>query len=244
MISRPALPLVRSLRSIARDHHDKLAAVLRIVGDDVQEETSRWRGAGRATRTSSTSLREPRPGPAAGLGHRARPRHGPRQPTSSGRNLLPEGRRGRPTLPIFVLSFAGTVFLTMIFRSPMFSAIAVSGAATAAPDPAGGQPGRPSTPDLVHGASRLIAFGISYWTPDPRGRLRHRPEPEALASPLWAAGRAKAKFARTLSILTRQHADLSTLKVVRPIARQQQGARTGHRRRPLWVEEGISLSGP
>lgn len=117
------LPLVRSLRSIGRDHHDKkLAGILQAVGDDVQKGESLAGALGRhphifdevfvslvMTGEVSGTLDQVMDHTAAYL-ERA--------------ELLRLKVEAALRYPLFVLSFAGVVFLTMIFKIvPMFSAI-------------------------------------------------------------------------------------------------------------------------
>ncbi|MFN8586245.1 MAG: type II secretion system F family protein [Candidatus Eisenbacteria bacterium] len=240
------LPLVRSLRSIARDHHDrKLAAVLQVVGDDVQKGESLASALARhphifdevfvslvQTGEVSGTLDQVMEHTAAYL-ERA--------------ELLRLKVEAALRYPVFVLSFAGVVFLTMIFKIvPMFSSIyarfkvqlplptrillAVSGAATR------------NAPLVVAGLA-LIGFGIAYWARTPRGRLLV--DRAKLNFPLFGPlirMYAVTKFARTLGILTQSGTQiLSALKVMRPVPGNKVLERGIDDVRSQ-VEEGISLS--
>ncbi len=240
------LPLVRSLRSIARDHHDKkLASILQAVGDDVQKGDSLAGALGRhphvfdevfvslvQTGEVSGTLDQVMDHTAAYL-ERA--------------ELLRLKVEAALRYPIFVLTFAGMVFLTMIFKIvPMFSAIyarfkvqlplptrillAVSQGAT-------------QNAPLVLGVLALVAFGITYWTRTPRGRFVI--DRAKLNFPLFGPlirMYAITKFARTLGILTQSGTQiLSALKVMRPVPGNKVLERGIDDVRSQ-VEEGISLS--
>lgn len=240
------LPLVRSLRSIARDHHDKkLAAVLQLVGDDVQKGESLAGALGRhphifdevfvslvQTGEVSGTLDQVMEHTAAYL-ERA--------------ELLRLKVEAALRYPVFVLTFAGMVFLTMIFKIvPMFSSIyarfkvqlplptrvllGVSQAAT-------------HNAPLVLGVLALIGFGIAYWARTPSGRLLI--DRAKLNFPLFGPlirMYAVTKFARTLGILTQSGTQiLSALKVMRPVPGNKVLERGIDDVRSQ-VEEGISLS--
>lgn len=240
------LPLVRSLRSIARDHHDKkLAAVLQIVGDDVQKGESLAGALARHPHVfDEVFVSLVQTGEVSGtldlvMDHTAA--------YLERAELLRLKVEAALRYPIFVLTFAGMVFLTMIFKIvPMFSAIyarfkvqlplptrillAVSqGATQHAP--------------IVLGLLALIAFGISYWTRTARGRLVI--DRAKLNFPLFGPlirMYAITKFARTLGILTQSGTQiLSALKVMRPVPGNKVLERGIDDVRSQ-VEEGISLS--
>lgn len=117
------LPLVRAMRSIARDHHDRrLAKVLQAVGDDVQKGESLAAALGRHPYVfDEVFVSLVQTGELSGtldhvMDHTA--------------NYLERAEVLRLRVeaalryPIFVLTFAALVFLAMIFKIvPMFSAI-------------------------------------------------------------------------------------------------------------------------
>jgi type IV pilus assembly protein PilC len=117
------LPMVRSLRSIARDHHDaKLAVILGHVGDDVQKGDSLGNALARHPHIfDDVFVSLVQTGEVSGtldvvMDHTAA--------------YLERGEALRLKVeaalryPLFVLSFAGLVFLAMLFKIvPMFSAI-------------------------------------------------------------------------------------------------------------------------
>ena len=117
------LPLVRAMRSIARDHRDKrLAVVLQAVGDDVQKGESLAGAISRHPHVfDDVFVSLVQTGELSGtldhvMDHTA--------------NYLERAEVLRLRVeaalryPIFVLTFAGLVFLAMIFKIvPMFSAI-------------------------------------------------------------------------------------------------------------------------
>jgi type IV pilus assembly protein PilC len=240
------LPLVRSMRSIARDHYDpKLAVVLEAVGDDVQKGVSLGDAMARHPHVfDEVFVSLVRTGETSGtldavMDHTA--------------NYLERAENLRLKVeaalryPIFVMTFAVLVFLAMLFKIvPMFSAIyarfrvqlplptrillAVSHEAAA-------------HAALWLAVAILAWIGISYWARTEQGRFRL--DAIKLNLPLFGPlvrMYAITKFARTLGILTESGTHiLGALKVMRPVPGNKVLER-GIDDVRAQVEEGVSLS--
>jgi type IV pilus assembly protein PilC len=117
------LPLVRAMRSIARDHYDRhLAEVLQAVGDNVQKGESLGMALGRHPQVFDEVF--------VSLVHTGEASGTLDQVMDHTANYLERAEVLRLKVeaalryPIFVLTFAGLVFLAMILKIvPMFSAI-------------------------------------------------------------------------------------------------------------------------
>lgn len=240
------LPLVRAMRSIARDHHDKhLAKVLQTVGDDVQKGESLAAALARHPRIFDEVLVSlVLTGELSGtldhvLDHTA--------------NYLERAEVLRLRVeaalryPIFVMTFALLVFLAMIFKIvPMFSAIyerfrvqlplptrvllAVSQFAT--------------RNVFLFIALGLVAWMFAWaWARSERGRFTI--DRLKLNLPLFGpliGMYAVTKFSRTLGILVGSGTQILTaLKVMRPVPGNKVLERGIDEVREQ-VEEGVSLS--
>jgi len=240
------LPLVRSLRSIARDHHDeRLAAVLQTVSDDVAKGGSLGAALARhplifdevfvslvETGEVSGTLDQIMEHTAAYL-ERA--------------EVLRLKVEAALRYPIFVLTFAAMVFLAMLFKIvPMFSAI-YARFRVKLPLPTRVLLGisHAATSNLLPfiGLILVIWIGATAWARTERGRLAI--DTAKLNLPLFGPlirMYAITKFARTLGMLTSSGTQiLSALKVMRPVPgnklleRGIDGVRSQ-------VTQGISLS--
>lgn len=240
------LPLVRAMRSIARDHHDKrLAKVLQQVGDDVQKGESLAAALGRHPHVfDEVFVSLVQTGELSGtLDHVLEHTASYLERAEVLRLRVEAALR----YPIFVLSFAVLVFLAMIFKIvPMFSAIyerfrvqlplptrillAVSQFAT-------------------HNLLLFIALSVGLaslswiWARSPQGRFTL--DRLKLNFPLFGpliGMYAVTKFSRTLGILIGSGTQILTaLRVMRPVPGNRVLERGIDRVREQ-VEEGISLS--
>lgn len=240
------LPLVRSLRSIGRDHHDKkLAEVLQAVGDDVQKGESLAGALARHPHVfDEVFVSLVQTGEVSGtldvvMEHTAA--------YLERAELLRLKVEAALRYPIFVLSFAGLVFMTMIFKIvPMFSAI-YARFKVQLPLPTrilmGVSQTATQNAPLVLGLLALSAMAVSYWARTERGRFFI--DRAKLNFPLFGPlirMYAITKFARTLGILTNSGTQiLSALKVMRPVPGNKVLERGIDDVRSQ-VEEGISLS--
>jgi type IV pilus assembly protein PilC len=240
------LPLVRSLRSIARDHHDaKLAVILEAVADDVQKGESLGAALGRHPHVfDEVFVSLVQTGEISGtldvvMEHTA---------TYLERaEVLRLKVESALRYPIFVLTFAGLVFTVMLFKIvPMFASIY----------------GRfkvelplPTRVLLVistvatHNILPLLALALLLWaslltwarTEEGRMRIDHVKLNFPLFGPLVRMY-AITKFARTLGILTGSGTQiLSALKVMRPVPGNKVLER-GIDDVRAQVEGGVSLS--
>jgi len=240
------LPMVRSLRSIARDHHDaRLAVVLDHVGDDVQKGDSLGNALARHPHVfDDVFVSLVQTGEVSGtldvvMDHTA----GYLERAEALRLKVEAALR----YPIFVLSFAGLVFLAMIFKIvPMFSAIYARFRV---------QLPLPTrillwvSQEAVHRAPLWLAIGIlawvviANWARTEQGRLVV--DRAKLNLPLFGPlirMYAITKFARTLGILTASGTQiLGALKVMKPVPGNKVLER-GIDDVRAQVEEGISLS--
>jgi type IV pilus assembly protein PilC len=240
------LPLVRSLRSIARDHHDpKLAVVLAQVADDVQKGESLGNALSRHPHIfDEVFVSLVQTGEASGtldavMDHTA--------------NYLERAEALRLKVeaalryPIFVMTFAVVVFLAMLFKIvPMFSAIYArfrvqlplpTRILLALSQEAASHAG------LWLALAILAWIALSYWARTERGRFAL--DGAKLNLPLFGPlvrMYAITKFARTLGILTESGTHiLGALKVMRPVPGNKVLER-GIDDVRAQVEEGISLS--
>ena len=240
------LPLVRALRSIARDHHDhRLAAILEHVCDDVQKGESLATALNRhpeafgevfvslvQTGEVSGSLDEVLD-QTAGYLERA--------------ELLRLKVEAALRYPTFILSFAGTVLLAMFFKIiPMFSDI-YSRFRVQLPAPTrlllGMSHALTSHALAVLLLVGLAAAGVSAWLRTEEGRLRV----DALKFRVPMFGPlvrlyAMTRYARTLGILIGSGTNiLYALRVLRPVPGNRMVAKGIDRVRAA-VEGGASLS--
>lgn len=240
------LPLVRALRSIARDHHDRrLAAILQTVGDDVQKGDSLAASLGRHPHVFDevfVSLVET--GEVSGTLDTVMEQTASYLERAEVLRLKVEAAL---RYPIFVLTFAAVVFLVMLFKIvPMFSSI-YSRFKVQLPLPTRVLLGVSQI--ASHNALPLLALAIiawiaiAAWARTDAGRLAI--DGSKLKMPLFGPlvrMYAITKFARTLGILTASGTQiLHALKVMRPVPgnkvleRGIESVRNG-------VEEGVSLS--
>jgi type IV pilus assembly protein PilC len=240
------LPLVRSLRAIARDHHDaRLSALLGQVADDVQKGDS----LGAALRRHPHAFDEVfvslvETGEVSGtldvvLEHTA--------------TYLERAETLRLKVeaalryPIFVMTFAVLVFLAMLFKIvPMFSAI-YARFRVELPLPtrvllAMSQEAAGHAP-LWFAIGLLTWLAVAAWSRSERGRLAV--DGAKINLPLFGPlvrMYAITKFARTLGILTQSGTHiLGALRVMRPVPGNKVLER-GIDDVRAQVEEGISLS--
>lgn len=216
------LPLVRSLRSISRDHHDrKLAAVIERVADDVQKGDS----------LSAALAKHPgafdevfvslvQTGELGGTLDRIMDQTATYLEKAEHLRLKVEAALRYPT---FVFTFAGLILMAMILKIiPMFSDIYQRF-----------RVGLPLPTQMLLSASRLIidnfliaailgigvVLGVWYWAQTDTGRLwlDHAKLRLPLFGPLIRMY-AVTKFARTLGILTASGTQiLHALRVMRPV---------------------------
>jgi type IV pilus assembly protein PilC len=240
------LPLVRALRSIARDHHDRrLSGILVQVTDDVQKGDALATALGRHPRAFgevfvslvqtgevSGSLDDVL-GQTAGYLERA--------------ELLRLKVEAALRYPTFILSFAGAVLLAMFFKIvPMFSDIysrfkvqlpaptrlllAISGALT-------------HNLLLVLFIGGFAGFALAMWLRSEDGKVRF----DALKFQVPLFGSlvrmyAMTRYARTLGILVGSGTNiLHALRVLRPVPGNRMVARAVDSVRTQ-VEGGASLS--
>lgn len=240
------LPLVRAMRSIARDHHDKrLAEVLQIVGDDVQKGDSLATALSRHPHVfDDVFVSLVQTGEISGtLDHVMEHTASYLERAEVLRLRVEAALR----YPIFVLTFAGLVFLAMIFKIvPMFSAIyerfrvqlplptrvllAISQFAT--------------RNLLLFIALVLLVWLVSWnWARSERGRIAL--DRMKLNLPLFGpliGMYAITKFSRTLGILVGSGTQILTaLKVMRRVPGNKVLERGVDEVREQ-VEEGVSLS--
>lgn len=240
------LPLVRAMRSIARDHHDRnLARVLQTVGDDVQKGESLATALGRHPHVfDEVFVSLVHTGEMSGtldhvMDHTA--------------NYLERAEVLRLRVeaalryPVFVMTFAVLVFLAMIFKIvPMFSAIYARFRVEL-----------PLPTRMLLAASQfatnnallfmllgiLLWLGAWVWARSESGRLTL--DRLKLNLPLFGSligMYAVTKFSRTLGILIGSGTQILTaLKVMRPVPGNKVLERGIDEVREQ-VEEGVSLS--
>ncbi|MEO5989919.1 MAG: type II secretion system F family protein [Candidatus Eisenbacteria bacterium] len=240
------LPLVRSLRSIARDHHDKrLAEVLEGVGDEVQKGES----------LASALARHPRifdevfvslvhTGEISGSLDVVMDQTASYLERAEILRLKVEAALRYPT---FVLSFAFMVFMAMILKIiPMFATI-YSRFKVELPLPTrmllGFSQAIANNAALVLLGLLLLGIALWYWARTEEGR--YRLDRMKFDLPLFGdliRMYAITKFSRTLGILTSSGTQILTaLKIMRPVPGNkvlERGIDVVRQR----VEEGISLS--
>jgi type IV pilus assembly protein PilC len=240
------LPLVRALRSIARDHHDsRLATILEQVGDDVQKGESLAGSLGRhpeafsevfvslvQTGEVSGSLDEVLD-QTAGYFERA--------------ELLRLKVEAALRYPTFILTFAGCILVAMFFKIiPMFADI-YSRFRVQLPAPTrlllGMSHALTSHALLVGVLLALGGFALVSWLRTEDGRLRF--DAMKFRVPLFGPLvrlYAMTRYARTLGILLGSGTNiLYALKVLRPVPGNRVVAR-GIDQVRTQVEGGASLS--
>ena len=240
------LPLVRAMRSIARDHHDKrLAKVLQQVGDDVQKGESLAAALGRHPHVfDEVFVSLVQTGELSGtLDHVLEHTASYLERAEVLRLRVEAALR----YPIFVLSFAVLVFLAMIFKIvPMFSAIYERFRVQL-----------PLPTRILLTVSQfathnvllfiVLAAGLAslswVWARSAQGRLAL--DGLKLNFPLFGpliAMYAVTKFSRTLGILIGSGTQILTaLRVMRPVPGNRVLERGIDRVREQ-VEQGVSLS--
>jgi len=240
------LPLVRALRSIARDHHDpRLSSMLEQVCDDVQKGDSLAKALSRHPRAFSdvfVSLVETGEvsgsldsvlGQTAGYFERA--------------EMLRLKVEAALRYPTFILSFAGVVLAAMFFKIvPMFSDI-YSRFRVTLPAPTRMLLGISSA--LTHNALAVLlitlfaGLGLFLWLRTDEGRTRF----DALKFRIPLFGSlvsmyAMTRYARTLGILVSSGTNiLYALRVLRPVPGNRMVARAVDQVRAQ-VEGGASLA--
>ena len=216
------LPLVRSLRSISRDHYDrKLAAVLEDVADSVQKGDSLSSALARHPGTFDEVLVSlVATGEMSGTLDRIMDQTAAYMERAEMLRLRVEAAL---RYPVFVLSFAILVLCAMVLKIiPMFAGIYDR---FRVPLPL---PTRVLlfTSKLVTGHLPIVALavaigGVIAWTWAQSERGRHRIDQAKFAVPLFGPliqMYAVTKFARTLSILTASGTQiLHSLRVMRPV---------------------------
>jgi type IV pilus assembly protein PilC len=240
------LPLVRSLRSIARDHHDRrLATLLDAVAEDVQKGESLSSALGKHPAAfDEVFVSLVHTGEISGTLDRIMEQTASYLERAEGLRLKVEAALRYPT---FVLTFAGLVLLAMVLKIiPMFANIyqrfrvplplptrvllGISGTITA------------NIPIFLL-AALLVVLGIWSWSQTEQGRLwidRGKFQMPIFGSLVRMY--AITKFARTLSILTASGTQiLYALKVMRPVPGNKVLERGIDAVRAR-VEQGVSLS--
>jgi type IV pilus assembly protein PilC len=240
------LPLVRSLRSIGRDHHDRrLAAIIERVGDDVQKGESLSSALGRHPEAfDEVFVSLVNTGEISGTLDTILEQTATYLEKAEGLRLKVEAALRYPT---FVLSFAAVVLAAMLIKIiPMFASIY---ARFKVPLPLPTQ--------MLLGASRLVTGNLLlvvplavlgwltlwYWSQTEPGRLAM--DRAKFRLPIFGnliRMYAITKFARTLGILTSSGTQiLYALKVLKPVPGNkvlEQGIEYVRSR----VEEGVALS--
>jgi type IV pilus assembly protein PilC len=240
------LPLVRSLRSIARDHYDKkLRVMLEKVADDVQKGES----------LSSAMAKHPgafnevfvslvHTGEISGTLDRIMDQSATYMERAETLRLKVEAALRYPT---FILSFATLILIVMVVKIvPMFSGIYQR---FRVPLPLPTRillmMSRAVTDNLliVIGLTAAALIGLWYWVQTDQGR--YRVDQAKLRLPLFGnliRMYAVTKFARTLGILTASGTQiLYALKVMRPVPGNKVMERGIEQIRAL-VQQGTSLS--
>ncbi len=240
------LPLVRSLRSIARDHHDaKLAVVLEQVADDVQKGQSLGEALGRHPHVfDEVFVSLVQTGEASGTLDAVMDHTAAYLERAEVLRLKVEAAL---RYPIFVLTFAVLVFLAMLFKIvPMFSAI-YARFRVQLPLPtrillAVSQEVASRAP-LWIAVGAIVWMAVVWWSKTDRGRFAI--DRAKLNLPLFGPlvrMYAVTKFARTLGILTESGTHiLGALKIMRPVPGNKV-LEHGIDDVRAQVEEGISLS--
>jgi type IV pilus assembly protein PilC len=240
------LPLVRSLRSISRDHYDRrMAGVLATVADDVQKGDA----------LSAALARHPavfddvfvslvRTGEVSGTLDRIMDRTATYQERAEALRLKVEAALRYPT---FVFSFAGLVLAAMLLKIiPMFSKIYAN---FRVPLPLPTRmllaASNAVTHNLLAFSTVLAVGGVALWQWGRTERGRLVLDSLKLKAPLF--GRliemyAVSKFARTLGILTASGTQiLYALKVMRAVPGNKVLER-GIDQIRMEVEQGTSLA--
>jgi type IV pilus assembly protein PilC len=240
------LPLVRSLRSIARDHHDrKLAAVLDSVGDEVQKGQSLAAAlSAHPAVFDEVFVSLVHTGEVSGTLDRVMDQTAGYLERAEILRLKVEAAL---RYPIFVLSFAGFIITIMLLKIiPMFSGIyARFGVELPLPTRILLKTSQILTGNLLIflALALLGAFFAWYWASTERGR--YRIDYIKFNLPLFGdliRMYAITKFARTLGILTTSGTQiLGALKIMRPVPGNKVLERGIDDVRGQ-VEEGISLS--
>ena len=240
------LPLVRSLRSIARDHHDKkLQTVLHEVSDDVQKGESLAVALGRHPGIfDEVFVSLVHTGEVSGTLDVVMDQTATYLERAEILRLKVEAAL---RYPIFVLTFAGLVFMAMILKIvPMFSGI-YARFRVQLPLPTRILLTVSQTVShnflLVLALGLLAWFALYSWARTEEGQ--YRIDRVKFGMPLFGdliRMYAVTKFARTLGILTSSGTQiLSALKVLRPVPGNKVLERGIDSVRQQ-VEEGVSLS--
>ena len=240
------LPLVRSLRSIARDHHDKhLAAILQGVGDDVQKGESLAAALGRHSGIfDEVFVSLVHTGEVSGSLDVVMDQTASYLERAEVLRLKVEAALRYPT---FVLTFAFMVFMAMILKIiPMFATI-YSRFKVELPLPTrillSFSQAVANNALLVLLGLILAGIGLWYWARTEEGH--YRIDKAKFDLPLFGdliRMYAITKFSRTLGILTSSGTQiLSALRVMRPVPGNKVLERGIDAVRQQ-VEEGVSLS--
>ncbi len=240
------LPLVRSLRSIARDHHDKhLAGILQGVGDDVQKGESLAAALGRHPGIfDEVFVSLVHTGEVSGSLDVVMDQTASYLERAEILRLKVEAALRYPT---FVLTFAFMVFMAMILKIiPMFATI-YSRFKVELPLPTrmllSFSHAIANNALLVLLGLILGGIGLWYWARTEEGR--YRIDKAKFDLPLFGdliRMYAITKFSRTLGILTSSGTQiLSALRVMRPVPGNKVLERGIDAVRQQ-VEEGVSLS--
>lgn len=240
------LPLVRALRSIARDHHDRrLSAILEQVGEDVQKGESLAAALGRHPRAfGEVFVSLVQTGEVSGsldevLAHTA---------TYLERaEMLRLKVEAALRYPTFILTFAGGVLAAMFFKIvPMFSDIYSRFRVTLpAPTRLLLAISRTLTHNAAAVAGLLVLAGVAFvlWHRTEEGRIRF--DSLKFRAPLFGSlvrMYAMTRYARTLGILMGSGTNiLYALRVLRPVPGNRMVARAVDAVRAQ-VEGGASLS--
>lgn len=240
------LPLVRALRSIARDHHDqRLSSILEQVGDDVQKGDALATALGRHPRAFGevfVSLVET--GEVSGSLDEVLSQMASYLERAEMLRLKVEAALRYPT---FILSFAGAVLVAMFFKIvPMFSDIYSRFRVTL---PAPTRMLLAISAALTHNivivilAAGLATLGLWLWMRSEDGRVRF--DAMKFKIPLFGSlvrMYAMTRYARTLGILVGSGTNiLYALRVLRPVPGNRMVARAVDEVRTQ-VEGGASLS--
>jgi type IV pilus assembly protein PilC len=240
------LPLVKALRSIARDHHDRrLSRILEQVSDDVQKGESLAMALSRHPRAfGEVFVSLVQTGEVSGSLDEVLGQMAAYLERAEVLRLKVEAALRYPT---FILSFAGAVLLAMFFKIvPMFSDIysrfrvtlpaptrlllAISGALT-------------HNAVIVMFAAGLAGLGLWLWLRSEEGRVRF--DAMKFRIPLFGSlvrMYAMTRYARTLGILVGSGTNiLYALRVLRPVPGNRMLARAVDAVRTR-VEGGSSLA--
>ncbi len=240
------LPLVRSLRSIARDHHDrKLATLLDAVAEDVQKGESLSSALGRhPAAVDEVFVSLVHTGEISGTLDRIMEQTASYLERAEGLRLKVEAALRYPT---FVVTFAGLVLLAMVLKIiPMFATI-YQRFRVPLPLPTrvllGVSQSITGNLPIFLLAALLVVLGAWSWSQTEQGRFWI--DRTKFQMPIFGSlvrMYAITKFARTLGILTSSGTQiLYALKVMRPVPGNKVMERGIDAVRAR-VEQGVSLS--